>query len=93
MQPPPKGAPEDFDPIAIQREAAMFYGLFLRGQPADQIRRDIAIPRAMFERWITHPHYGGAFRESVRRIYNYRRQVLAVFDELVDQERLKARYM
>ncbi len=82
---------EDYDPIVIQREAAMFYGLFLRGHSAEQLRRDIAIPRETFEKWLSHPHYDGAFRESVRRIYYFRRQVLAVFDELVDQERLKAR--
>lgn len=92
IQPPlVNHSPEDYDPIIIQREAAMFYGLFLRGHSAEQLRRDIAIPRETFERWISHPHYDGAFRENVRRIYQFRRQVLAVFDELVDQERLKAR--
>lgn len=92
IQPPlANPLPEDCDPIVIQREAAMFYGLFLRGHSADQLRRDIAIPRETFEKWLSHPHYDGAFRESVRRIYYFRRQVLAVFDELVDQERLKAR--
>lgn len=83
--------PEDLDPMAVQREAAMFYGLFLRGTPADQLRRDIEIPKTTFEKWLSHPHYDGAFRENVKRIYHFRRQVLAVFDELVDTERLKAR--
>ena len=32
---------EDFDPLAPQREAAMFYGLFLRGHSPDALRRDI----------------------------------------------------
>src|SRR5438034_7106624 len=29
-----------------QREAAFFYGLFLRGHSADQLRRDIEVPRS-----------------------------------------------
>lgn len=84
---------DDFDPMAVQREAAMFYGLFLRGHSAEQLRRDIVIPRTMVEKWLSHPHYDGSFRENVRRIYEFRRQVLAVFDELVDRERLKARFV
>lgn len=86
--PPPL---QGFDPVDVQREAAMFYGLFLRGHPPEQLRRDIAIPRKMFRKWLSHPLYGGQFRESVLRIYQFRRQVLAVFDELVDQARLKDR--
>jgi hypothetical protein len=82
---------DDFDPVAIQREAAMFYGLFLRGQAPEEIRADIDIPRPVLERWMSRPAYGHGFRETVIRIYNYRKKVLAVFDELVDREKLKAR--
>ena len=32
---------DEFDPQAPMREAALFYGLFLRGQSVDSIRRDI----------------------------------------------------
>jgi hypothetical protein len=83
--------PEEFDPVDIQREAAMFYGLFLRGQPVESLRRDIEIPRQMFEKWLKHPCYDGHFRDNVKRIYHFRRKVLAVFEELVDQARLEAR--
>lgn len=82
---------EDFDPIAVQKEAAMFYGLFLRGHPPDKLRADIEIPITMLERWMTREAYGDDFRHAVRRIYTFRRQVLAVFDELVDREKLRAR--
>lgn len=92
VQLPIREVADDFDPIAVQREAAMFYGLFLRGHPPEQLRRDIAIPMTIFEKWLKHPLYDGEFRESARRVYQFRRQVLAVFDELVDQERFKARY-
>ncbi len=75
----------------IQREAAMFYGLFLRGHNAEQLRRDIEIPREVFDRWLKHPFYDGDFRESVKRIYYFRKKVLTVFDELIDRERIRLR--
>lgn len=84
---------DEFDPVNVQREAAMFYGLFLRGHSADRLRRDIEIPKTIFEKWLSHPLYDGEFRERARRVYYFRRQVLAVFDEMVDRERLKARLM
>jgi hypothetical protein len=37
----------DFD--FPQREAAFFYGLFLRGHSVEQLRRDIEVPPAIFE--------------------------------------------
>jgi hypothetical protein len=85
--------PDDFDPLAVQREAAMFYGLFLRGHAPDQLRQDIEIPKPMFDRWLSHPSYDGDFRDKVKRIYQFRRQVLAVFDELVDRARVTGRMM
>ena len=83
--------PEDFDPISVHKEAAMFYGLFLRGHAADKLRADIDIPKVMIAKWLHHRGYEGDFRDSVRRIYTFRKQVLAVFDELVDREKLRIR--
>src|SRR6201999_3934373 len=34
-----------------QREAAFFYGLFLRGHSPDQLRRDIEVPQAVLLKW------------------------------------------
>ena len=34
-----------------QREAAFFYGLFLRGHSAEQLRRDIEVPPAVLAKW------------------------------------------
>lgn len=84
---------DDHDPEAIHKEAAMFYGLFLRGTPADKLRRDIEIPRLMIDKWLSHPGYDTAFRDSVRRVYDFRCRVLAVFDELVDRQRIGSRAM
>src|SRR5208282_5282312 len=45
-------ANDEFDPLAPQREAAFFYGLFLRGHDVEALRQDIAVPRAMFDKWL-----------------------------------------
>ena len=82
---------DDLDPMAVHKEAAMFYGLFLRGHSADKLRKDIDIPKPMIIKWLHHRGYEGDFRESVKRVYAFRRQVLAVFDELVDREKLRIR--
>ena len=34
-----------------QREAAFFYGLFLRGHSAEELRRDIEVPAAVLAKW------------------------------------------
>ncbi len=39
----------DFD--FPQREAAFFYGLFLRGHSADNLRRDISVPPEVLAKW------------------------------------------
>lgn len=43
---------DDFDPLAPQREAAFFYGLFLRGHSVDTLRQDIDIPRGLADKWV-----------------------------------------
>lgn len=45
---------DDFDPSAPMREAAMFYGLFLRGHSAEALRRDIDVPKDMLVKWMRH---------------------------------------
>ncbi len=81
----------DYDPLTIQREAAMFYGLFLRGHSAEVLRRDIDVPKDVLEKWLQTQRYENSFRETLRRLYNYRKQVLAVFDELVLNEKSRMR--
>ena len=81
----------EFDPNALRKEAAMFYGLFLRGHSAEKLRRDIDVPMAVLEKWMRPKRYEPDFRESLKRVYHYRKQVLAIFDELVHSENNKAR--
>lgn len=82
---------DDFDPSAPMKEAAMFYGLFLRGHSAEALRRDIDVPKDMLAKWMRPRRHEPGFRENLRRVYCYRKQVLAIFDELVTNERHRAR--
>jgi hypothetical protein len=82
---------EDFDPLAPQREAAMFYGLFLRGHSPEALRRDIDVPKPLLQKWLNARRYETGFRNSLKRVYQYRKQVLAIFDELVLNERNRPR--
>ena len=77
---------DDSDPLAPQREAAFFYGLFLRGHPLESLRQDIDVPRPVIEKWARAKSYQGSFRADLDRIYQYRKQVLAIFEGLVSNE-------
>jgi hypothetical protein len=82
---------DDSDQFAPQREAAMFYGLFLRGYSAEALRQEIDVPKSLLDKWMRSPAYESNFRDNLRRVYQYRKQVLAIFDELVTNERTKVR--
>lgn len=84
-------ARDDFDPLAPQREAAFFYGLFLRGHDIDTLRQDIDVPRSMIDKWMKAHDFEVSFRENLQRVYYYRKQVLAIFDGLVSNEQMKLR--
>jgi hypothetical protein len=82
---------DDLDPLAPQREAAMFYGLFLRGHSAESLRRDIDVPKPILDKWLQPARYETDFRDSLRKMYAYRKKVLAIFDELVLKEKYRIR--
>lgn len=82
---------EEIDPLAPQREAALFYGLFLRGHSADALRRDIDVPRKLLDKMLLRHRNETRMRARLQSIYQYRKQVLAIFDELVTRERIKER--
>lgn len=82
---------DEFDPLAPQREAAFFYGLFLRGHSVEALRQDIDVPRSMFEKWMRARDFETNFRESLEKVYAYRKQVLAIFDGLVLNEQNRPR--
>ena len=84
-------ARDDFDPLAPQREAAFFYGLFLRGHDIETLRQDIDVPRSMIDKWMKAHDFEASFRDNLKRVYSYRKQVLAIFDGLVSNEQMRLR--
>ena len=79
----------DFD--FPQREAAFFYGLFLRGHSPEQLRRDIEVPPAVLAKWHRDAERDPQLRDIFSRMADYRRHVLAIFDSLVDSDGLPKR--
>lgn len=77
-------AQHDFD--FPQREAAFFYGLFLRGHSAEELRRDIEVPPAVLLKWHRESERDPALRDVFTRMLDYRRNVLAIFQALLDTE-------
>jgi hypothetical protein len=69
-----------------QREAAFFYGLFLRGHSAEGLRRDIEVPQAVLIKWHREAEREPQLRDIFTRIVEYRRHVLAIFDGLVGSD-------
>jgi hypothetical protein len=57
----------------------------------ETLRQDIDIPRSMIEKWMQAKDFEIPFRENLRRVYSYRKQVLAIFDGLVlnEQDRFR----
>jgi hypothetical protein len=84
-------ARDEQDPLAPQREAAFFYGLFLRGHDIETLRQDIDVPRSMLDKWLRAHDFECGFRENLQRVYTYRKQVLAIFDGLVSNEQMRMR--
>ena len=83
------GMPLRADPElhAPQREAAIFYGMFLRGRSVEDIRQEIDISPKLFQKWMRAREYGPGFRDNLRRMYTYRKQVLAIFESFVTSEK------
>lgn len=69
-----------------QREAAFFYGLFLRGHSAEQLRRDIAVPAAVMAKWDRESEREPHLRTLLERVVRYRQHVLAIFENLIGHD-------
>ena len=69
-----------------QREAAFFYGLFLRGHSPEALRRDIEVPPAVLAKWHREAEREPQLRSIFSRMVEYRRHVLAILDTLVGSE-------
>ena len=78
---PLEDAARDFE--YPQREAAFFYGLFLRGHSAEELRRDIEVPSHVLAKWDRETVREPQQRVLLERIVEYRRHVLAIFESLI----------
>ena len=74
-----------------QREAAFFYGLFLRGHSIEKLRRDIEVPPAVLAKWHQEAERDPNLRDVFSRMRDYRRHVLAIFDSLIGSENQQLR--
>ncbi|WP_180538640.1 hypothetical protein [Nevskia soli] len=83
---------DDIDPQAPQREAAFFYGLFLRGHSLEALRQDIDVSPKLLTKWQKAKDFGSEFRADLEKVYSFRKQVLAVFEALVHNESLNSRH-
>jgi hypothetical protein len=72
-----------------QREAAFFYGLFLRGHSAEELRRDIAVPAPVLAKWDKETVRQPGLRPLLERVVQYRQHVLAIFENLIVHDSAK----
>jgi hypothetical protein len=84
----PTVGPEEGDPDfqSPQREAAFFFGLFLRGHSADELRRDIDFPQKLMTKWQRRHDPQAPSKEELEKLYDFRKRVLAIFNFLVSSE-------
>ncbi|HEV8384867.1 MAG TPA: hypothetical protein VGQ11_08345 [Candidatus Acidoferrales bacterium] len=69
------------------REAAFFYGLFLRGHSPEKLRQDIEVPADVLAKWHRDSEREPQQRGQLFRIVEFRRHVLAIFQSLIEHER------
>jgi hypothetical protein len=82
--PPAQDGRRDFE--FPKREAAFFYGLFLRGHSAEKLRQDIAVPPEVLAKWHREAEREPSLRDVLVRVVEYRRHVLAIFESLIGTE-------
>ena len=78
--------PTELNGLSPQREAAFFYGLFLRGHSIESLRKDIDISPDTLARWQTMQHHDSWYREALDVMVPFRKQVLAIFESLITSE-------
>ncbi|MBI4461214.1 MAG: hypothetical protein HY648_14295 [Acidobacteria bacterium] len=78
--------PAEMNGLSPQREAAFFYGLFLRGHPLDSLRQDIDVSPDVVAHWEKLKCYDPWYREALETVLPYRKRVLAIFETLISSE-------
>jgi hypothetical protein len=69
-----------------QREAAFFYGLFMRGHDPQKLRQDIAVPPEVLAKWHREAEREPQLMDVLTKVVEYRRHVLAIFEALIGTE-------
>jgi len=78
--------------MSPHREAAFFYGLFLRGHSVESLRRDIDVAPEVLAKWETLQDHDQLYREAIEVMVPYRKRVLAIFESLITSERRQPIY-
>ena len=78
--------PTEINGLSPQREAAFFYGLFLRGHSLEGLRRDIDVSPNVVARCKLLSDREPWYREAVDVMVPFRKQVLAIFESLITCE-------
>ena len=78
--------PTEINGLSPQREAAFFYGLFLRGHPLESLRKDIDVSEDVVSHWETMLNHDPWYREALEIMVPFRKRVLAIFDSLITSE-------
>ena len=60
-------------------------------ESADSLRRDIDMPRQLQDKLLKRHGKELGVQSRLNRAYMYRKQVLAIFDELITRQRIKER--
>ena len=76
----------ELEGISPHREAAFFYGLFLRGHSLESLRRDIDVSPETVKRWQLMRHHDPWYTEALEVILPFRKRVLAIFESLITSE-------
>lgn len=72
--------------LSPHREAAFFYGLFLRGHSVESLRRDIDVSPETVARWRAMLGRDPWYRDALEVMLPYRKRVLAIFESLITSE-------
>jgi hypothetical protein len=68
-----------------------FLDLCEQADLADALRRDIDVPRKLLDKMMLRHRNESRMKARLQGIYQYRKRVLAIFDELVTKERIVSR--
>ncbi len=78
--------PIELNGSSPQREAAFFYGLFLRGHSIETLRKDIDVSPDVVAHWQAMLNHDPWYRGALDVMVPFRKRVLAIFESLVTSE-------